>query len=257
VVTANKALLSTHWEELVTRAEHNRVSLGFEGSVAGGIPVIHTIRRGLVANRVRCVTGIINGTCNYILTRMARERKPFAEILADAQAHGFAEADPALDVDGIDAAQKLAILVDLCFDLALGPDAVTRSGITGVTPLDLAAAEELGYRMKLLSRAASEDGQVEAWVHPTLVPTSHPLAAVDGVFNAVYLEDDNLGASLYYGRGAGALPTGSAVVADLVSAARDILSGAVSRMPASGARIRSVERNSARPASRTASSTSA
>jgi homoserine dehydrogenase len=243
VVTANKALLATHWEELVTRAERNRVSLGFEGSVAGGIPVIHTIRRGLVANRVRCVTGIINGTCNYILTRMARERRPFGEILADAQAHGFAEADPALDVDGIDAAQKLAILVDLSFDLALGPDAVTRCGITGVTPLDLAAAEELGYRMKLLSRAASEEGQVEAWVHPTLVATSHPLAAVDGVFNAVYLEDDNLGASLYYGRGAGALPTGSAVVADLVSAARDILSGAVSRMPASGARIRSVERN--------------
>lgn len=248
VVTANKALLSTHWEELVAKAEARRVSLGFEGSVAGGIPLIHTIRRGLVANRVRRVTGIINGTCNYILTRMARERKPFAEVLADAQAHGFAEANPALDVEGIDAAQKLAILVDLCFDLTVGPDAVTRCGITGVTPLDLATAEELGYRVKLLCSAAGEGGEIEAWVHPALVPVSHPLAAVDGVFNAVYLEDDNLGSSLYFGRGAGALPTGSAIVADLVSAARDILSGAVSRMPASGARIRTPERGRLRPA---------
>jgi len=238
VVTANKALLSTHWEELVGRAEERRVSLAFEGSVGGGIPLIHTIRRGLVANRIRRVTGIINGTCNYILTRMARERRAFAEILADAQAHGFAEANPALDVDGIDAAQKLAILVDLCFDLTLGPDAITRSGISAVTPLDLATAEELGHRMKLLCSASSEDGQVEAWVHPALVPASHPLAAVDGVFNAVYLEDDNLGPSLYFGRGAGALPTGSAVVSDLVSVARDLLSGAVSRMPVGSARLR-------------------
>jgi homoserine dehydrogenase len=249
VVTANKALLSTHWEELVAKAEQRRVSLGFEGSVAGGIPLIHAIRRGLVANRVRRVTGIINGTCNYILTRMARERKAFAEILADAQAHGFAEANPALDVDGIDAAQKLAILVDLCFDLTVGPDAIARTGITEVTPLDLATAEELGYRMKLLcSASGGDDGQVEAWVHPALVPLSHPLASVEGVFNAVYLEDDNLGPSLYFGRGAGALPTGSAVVADLVSAARDILSGAVSRMPASGARIRGGERGRLRAA---------
>ena len=238
VVTANKALLATHWDELVTTAEERRISFGFEGSVAGGIPIIHTIRRGLVSNRIRRVSGIINGTCNYILTRMGRERKPFAEILADAQAHGFAEADPALDVDGIDAAQKLAILVNLCFDLSIGSDAITRCGIRSVTPIDLSAAEELGYRMKLLCSATGESGRVEAWVHPTLVPLAHPLASVEGVFNAVYLEDDNLGPSLYLGRGAGALPTGSAVVADLVSAARDILSGAVSRMPASGARMR-------------------
>ncbi len=247
VVTANKALLATHWEELVTTAEEKRCSFGFEGSVGGGIPIIHTIRRGLVSNRIRRVTGIINGTCNYILTRMSRERKPFAEVLAEAQAHGFAEADPALDVEGIDAAQKLAILVNLCFDLAIGPEAIARCGITGVTPIDLTTADELGYRMKLLCSAASEDGQVEAWVHPALVPTSHPLASVAGVFNAVYLEDDNLGPSLYSGRGAGALPPGSAVVADLVSAARDILSGAVSRMPASGARIRGQGQSRLRP----------
>jgi homoserine dehydrogenase len=248
VVTANKALLATHWEELVTRAEERRVSLGFEGSVAGGIPLIHAIRRGLVANRIRRVTGIINGTCNYILTRMAREQRPFPEILADAQAHGYAEADPALDVDGIDAAQKLAILADLCFDASLAPGDIPRCGITAVTPLDLSAAEELGYRMKLLCSATGEDGQVEAWVHPALVPVDHPLAAVDGVFNAVYLEDDNLGPSLYFGRGAGGLPTGSAVIADLVSAARDILSGAVARMPASGVRLRGGATSRLRPA---------
>jgi homoserine dehydrogenase len=247
VVTANKALLSTHWEEIVARAEERRVSLYFEGAVAGGIPLIHAIRRGLVANRIQRVTGIINGTCNYILTRMAREKRPFPEILADAQAHGYAEANPALDVEGIDAAQKLAILADLCFDASLGPDAVARCGITAVTPLDLAAAAELGYRMKLICSAASEEGQVEAWVHPALVPMDHPLAAVDGVFNAVYVEDDNLGPSLYFGRGAGALPTGGAVVADLVSVGRDILSGAVSRMPASGARIRRREPSRVRP----------
>ena len=241
VVTANKALLATHWDELVTRAEDRRVSFGFEASVAGGIPLIFAIRRGLVANRIRRVTGIINGTCNYILTRMAREQKPFAEVLADAQAQGYAEANPALDVDGIDAAQKLAILVDLCFDFTLRPEDISRCGITAITPLDLATAAELGYRMKLLCSASGEDGQVEAWVHPALVPVSHPLASVAGVFNAVYLEDDNLGPSLYFGRGAGALPTGSAIVADLVSAGRDILSGAISRMPASGARIRGQE----------------
>jgi homoserine dehydrogenase len=239
VVTANKALLAKHWDEIAGKAEQKRVSLGFEASVAGGIPLIHAIRQGLVANRIERATGIINGTCNYILTRMAQEHKPFKEILADAQALGFAEANPALDVDGIDAAQKLAILVNLCFDLTVSPDEIARCGITGVTPLDLTTASSLGYRIKLLASAAFRDGAVEAWVHPALVPASHPLASVAGVFNAVYLEDDNLGPSLYFGRGAGALPTGGAVVADLVSCARDILSGAVSRMPTSGARIRS------------------
>jgi homoserine dehydrogenase len=241
VVTANKALLAKHWTEITRKAEEKQVTLGFEASVAGGIPLINAIRRGLVANRIQRVTGIINGTCNYILTRMAREQKPFKEILAEAQALGFAEANPALDVEGIDAAQKLAILVNLCFDMTVSPDEIAREGITGVTPLDQVTAANLGYRIKLLASAASHDGAVEAWVHPALVPASHPLASVDGVFNAVYLEDDNLGPSLYFGRGAGAHPTGGAVIADLVSCARDILSGAVSRMPASGARIRHEE----------------
>ena len=247
VVTANKALLSTHWDEIAGKAEQKQVSLGFEASVAGGIPLIHAIRQGLVANRIQRVTGIINGTCNYILTRMAREQKPFREILADAQALGFAEANPELDVEGIDAAQKLAILVNLCFDLGVSPDDIARCGITGVTPLDLDDREhprlpDQAPRLGLRATTAA----IEAWVHPALVPASHPLASVSGVFNAVYLEDDNLGPSLYFGRGAGALPTGGAVVADLVSCARDLLSGAVSRMPASGARIRSGEGSSLR-----------
>jgi homoserine dehydrogenase len=248
VVTANKALLAAHWAELVQKAEEKRINFGFEASVGGGIPIIHTIRRGLVGNEIHRVTGIINGTCNYILTRMAREQKPFAEILADAQKNGFAEANPALDVDGIDAAQKLTVLVNLCFGLAIDWNAITRGGIREVTPLDLTTASELGYRMKLLASTVNQDGKVEAWVHPALVPVSHPLAAVNGVFNALYLEDDNLGPSLYFGRGAGALPTGSAIVGDLVSAARDILSGAVSRMPPGGTRVRSQQAAALRPA---------
>jgi homoserine dehydrogenase len=248
VVTANKALLATHWTEIMTKAEEKQINFGFEASVGGGIPIIATIRRGLVGNQVHRVTGIINGTCNYILTRMAREQKPFAEILADAQKNGFAEANPALDVDGIDAAQKLTVLVNLCFGLSIGPDAITRGGIREVTPLDLSTAAELGYRMKLLASTVDHEGKVEAWVHPALVPLSHPLASVNGVFNALYLEDDNLGPSLYFGRGAGALPTGSAIVGDIVSAARDILSGAVSRMPPGGARIRGQETAQLHPA---------
>ncbi len=231
VVTANKALLSAHWSELVSKADEIGVTLGFEGSVAGGIPLIRAIKVGLVANRIQSVTGIINGTCNYILTRMHREGRPFTEILSEAQALGYAEADPALDVNGVDAAQKLAVLVNLCFNAPVSHEDILYKGITEIRPLDLEMAEEFGYRVKLLASAAESQNEVEAWVHPALVPQGHPLAMVDGVFNAVYIEDDNLGPSLYYGRGAGDLPTGSAVVADIVSCARDILSGAVARLP--------------------------
>ncbi|UCF30677.1 MAG: homoserine dehydrogenase [bacterium] len=236
VVTANKALLSTHWSELVSKADDRGVTLGFEGSVAGGIPLIRAIKVGLVANRIRSVTGIINGTCNYILTRMHREGRPFPEILGEAQAMGYAEADPALDVEGVDAAQKLAVLVNLCFNSPVSHADILHRGITEITPLDLEMAEEFGFRVKLLASATQVEDEVEAWVYPALVPEGHPLATVDGVFNAVYIEDDNLGPSLYYGRGAGDLPTGSAVVADIVSCARDILSGAVARLPVGGQR---------------------
>ncbi|MDF1536573.1 MAG: homoserine dehydrogenase [bacterium] len=237
VITANKALLSEHWQELVERAEEKGVSLLYEGSVAGGIPLVRTIKAGLVANRIRSVTGIINGTCNYILSRMSAEKCPYGEILAEAMEMGYAEADPAMDVDGIDAAQKLSILVNLCFNTPVSWKDLPCQGITGVTPLDLEMAEEFGYRVKLLASAKMKGGSLEAWVHPALVPEGHPLAPVDNVFNAVYIEDDNMGPSLYYGRGAGALPTGSAVVADIVSCARDLLSGAVGRVPVGGSRL--------------------
>jgi homoserine dehydrogenase len=238
VVTANKALLSEHWQELVEKAEEKGVSLLYEGSVAGGIPLIRAIKVGLVANRIRSVTGIINGTCNYVLSRMSAEKLPFGEALAMAQEMGYAEADPAMDVEGIDAAQKLSILVNLCFDVPVSYLDLPFQGITELTPMDLEMAEEFGYRVKLLASARNTQGKVQAWVHPALVPEKHPLAAVDNVYNAVYIEDDNLGPSLYYGRGAGDLPTGSAVVADIVSCSRDILSGAVGRVPVGGSRQR-------------------
>jgi homoserine dehydrogenase len=234
VVTANKALLSEHWQELVEKAEESGVSLLYEGSVAGGIPLIRAIKVGLVANRIHAVTGIINGTCNYILTRMSREKRPYEEVLAEAMEMGYAEADPAMDVDGIDSAQKLSILVNLCFNTPISYKELPYQGITDVTTMDLEMAEEFGYTVKLLASANNRNGSVEAWVHPALVPEGHPLAPVDNVFNAVYIEDDNLGSSLYYGRGAGDLPTGSAVVADIISCARDILSGAVGRVPVGG-----------------------
>jgi len=236
VVTANKALLSMHWQELVEKAEKKGVCLLYEGSVAGGIPIIRAIKVGLVANQINSVTGIINGTCNYILSRMSSEKLAFDEILAVAQEKGYAEADPAMDVEGIDAAQKLSILVNLCFDVPVSYQDLPYQGITELTPMDLEMAEEFGYRVKLLASARNTDGKVEAWVHPALVPKNHPLAAVDDVYNAVYIEDDNLGPSLYYGRGAGDLPTGSAVVADIVSCSRDILAGAVGRVPVGGSR---------------------
>lgn len=234
VVTANKALLSAHWSELAGKADERGVSFGFEGSVGGGIPLIRAIKLGLVANRIRSVTGIINGTCNYILTRMHREAKAFEEVLEEAQARGFAEADPALDVEGVDAAQKLAVLINLCFNAPVSHEDILHRGITELTPADLEMAVEFGFRVKLLASATHVGDKVEAWVSPALVPDWHPLATVDGVFNAVYIQDDNVGPSLYYGRGAGDLPTGSAVVSDIVSCARDILSGAVGRVPVGG-----------------------
>lgn len=234
VITANKALLSTHWAELVQSAAECGVSLLFEGSVAGGIPLIRTIKVDLVGNRIRSVTGIINGTCNYILSSMQAQGRSFGDVLAEAQEKGYAEADPAMDIEGTDAAQKLSILVNLCFNVPITYSDLPYQGIGMLMPLDLEMADEFGYSVKLLASAKRVDGQVEAWVHPSLVPRSHPLAFVDGVYNAVYIEDDNLGSSLYYGRGAGALPTGSAVVADIVSVARDMLSGAEGRVPVSG-----------------------
>ncbi|UCF88041.1 MAG: homoserine dehydrogenase, partial [bacterium] len=184
VVTANKALLSEHWQELVEKAEEKGVCLLYEGSVGGGIPLIRTIKVGLVANRIRAVTGIINGTCNYILSRMSREKLSFDQVLPMAKEMGYAEADPAMDVEGVDAAQKLSILVNLCFKVPVSYRDLPYQGITQITPMDLEMAEEFGYRVKLLASAREADGAVQAWVHPALVPEGHPLAAVENVYNA-------------------------------------------------------------------------
>ncbi len=221
VVTANKALLAVHGAELAATAERVGVTLAFEAAVAGGIPAIKALREGLAANRIARIAGILNGTCNYILTVMRERGREFAEVLAEAQKLGYAEADPSFDVDGIDAAHKLAILAALAFGRPVEFDAVHVEGIRRVSALDIAFAGELGYRIKLLGIARQTEGGIEARVHPCMVPQASPIARVDGVFNAVVAEGDFVGRVMLEGRGAGAGPTASAVVADLIDIARD------------------------------------
>jgi homoserine dehydrogenase len=221
VVTANKAMLAVHGASLAAAAEQRGVPLAFEAAVAGGIPVIKALREGLAANRIQRIAGILNGTCNYILTQMRERGREFAEVLADAQKLGYAEADPSFDIDGIDAAHKLAILAALAFGRPVAFDAVHVEGIRNVSALDIAFAGELGYRIKLLGIARQTDGGIEARVHPCMVPGSAPIARVDGVFNAVVAEGDFVGRVMLEGRGAGAGPTASAVVADLIDIARN------------------------------------
>jgi homoserine dehydrogenase len=201
-------------------AEAPGASLGFEAAVAGGIPIIKTLREGLAANRVRRIAGILNGTCNFILTNMRERGREFADVLADAQKLGYAEADPSFDIDGVDAAHKLAILAALAFGRAVEFDAVYVEGIRQVSALDIAFAKELGYRIKLLGIARRTETGVEQRVHPCMVPENSPLARVDGVYNAVVAEGDFVGRVMLEGRGAGAGPTASAVVADLIDVAR-------------------------------------
>ena len=220
VVTANKALMAVHGAELAALAERAGVALAFEAAVAGGIPVIKALREGLAANRISRVAGILNGTCNYILTVMQERGREFAEVLADAQRLGYAEADPAFDIDGIDAGHKLAILAALAFGRPVEFAAVHVEGIRGVSSLDIAFARELGYRIKLLGIARRTEAGISARVHPCMVPHAAPIARVDGVFNAVVAEGDFVGRVMLEGRGAGAGPTASAVVADLIDVAR-------------------------------------
>jgi len=232
VVTANKALLAVHGAELANAAERAGVALGFEAAVAGGIPVIKALREGLSGNRISRVMGILNGTCNYILTVMRERQREFSDVLADAQKLGYAEADPSFDVDGIDAAHKLAILAALAFGRPVAFDAVYVEGIRRVSALDIAFATELGYRIKLLGIARQAEAGIEARVHPCMVPETAPIARVDGVFNAVVAEGDFVGRVMLEGRGAGAGPTASAVVADLIDIARNRITpvwGAASR----------------------------
>jgi homoserine dehydrogenase len=221
VVTANKALLAIHGAELAELAAAKGAPLAFEAAVAGGIPVIKALREGLAANRIGRVAGILNGTCNYILSTMRGQRRDFAEVLAEAQRLGYAEADPAFDIDGVDAAHKLSILAALAFGRPVDFAAVHVEGIRDISALDIALAEELGYRIKLLGIASCEPGGgVSARVHPCMVPVSAPIATVDGVFNAVVAEGDFAGRLVLEGRGAGAGPTASAVAADLIDLAR-------------------------------------
>ncbi len=221
VVSANKALICAHGAEIFAAARRHGGHFLFEASVAGGIPLIKAVREGLVANRFPRIYGILNGTCNYILTQMRERGREFAEVLADAQKLGYAEADPSFDIDGIDAAHKLAILAALAFGRPVAFDAVYVEGIRRVSALDIAFATELGYRIKLLGIASHTEAGIETRVHPCMVPHSAPIARVDGVFNAVVAEGDFVGRVMLEGRGAGAGPTASAVVADLIDLARN------------------------------------
>lgn len=220
VVTANKALLARHGVALAAETERTGAALAFEAAVAGGIPIIKALREGLAANRIRRVAGILNGTCNFILTAMRERGREFADVLAEAQRLGYAEADPSFDIDGVDAAHKLAILAALAFGRAVNFADVHVEGIRNITSLDIAFATELGYRIKLLGIARRTEAGVESRVHPCLVPQNAPLARVDGVYNAVVAEGDFVGRIMLEGRGAGAGPTASAVVADLIDLAR-------------------------------------
>jgi len=222
VVTANKALIARHGIALARAAEAANVSLAYEAAVAGGIPIIKALREGLAGNRIERIHGILNGTCNYILTTMRETGRGFDEILADAQALGYAEADPSFDIDGIDAAHKLSILTSVAFGREIDFDGVHIEGIRHVSAEDIAFAEELGYRIKLLGIARRAEQGIEQRVHPCMVRLSAPVAHVEGVFNAVVADGDFVGATVYEGRGAGAGPTASAVVADLVDIARGV-----------------------------------
>jgi len=234
VVTANKALLALHGAEIFDAAAAAGVDVAFEASVAGGIPILRSVREGLVANRIESVHGIMNGTTNYVLTEMERTCEDQAVVVKRAQELGYAEADPSFDLDGIDAAHKLTLLAAMAFGARLTFKDVPTEGIRGLAPVDFEAAEEFGYRIKLLAIAKSHtDGdevRIEARVHPTLIPRSSLLANVDGAMNAVAVTGDAVGPTLFYGAGAGELPTASAVVADLVEIAREIRRGGAGRV---------------------------
>jgi len=238
VVTANKALLAVHGEELFQAAARAKVDIGFEASVGGGIPIVRALTEGLAANRILSLYGIVNGTSNYILTRMTEAGRPFDEVLAEAQKAGYAEADPAFDIAGTDAAHKLAILINLAFGTPVNFKDVYVEGITGIAPMDIAYATEFGYTIKLLAIAKRHEGatgrdgaEVEARVHPTMIANDAPIARVGGVYNAIQVTGDAVGDIMLYGRGAGSLPTASAVVSDVIDMARNILAGSVGRVP--------------------------
>lgn len=231
VVTANKALLSEHGAEIFAAAARKNVEVGFEASVGGGIPVIKALKEGLVANKIESIMGIMNGTGNYILTQMTDYGTPFSEVLRDAQEKGYAEADPTYDVEGIDTAHKLVILMTMAYGMQMRLEDVSCEGITAIEPIDIEFAREFGYRIKLLAISRNHGDNVEARVHPTLVPEKHLLASINGAYNAIHFTGDMVEDVLLYGKGAGMMPTGSAVVADIVDIARNIDRQAINRVP--------------------------
>ncbi|HSQ77463.1 MAG TPA: homoserine dehydrogenase [Nitrospirota bacterium] len=238
VVTANKALLAVHGEEIYSAAEKAGVTVGYEASVAGGIPILAAVRNGLAANNIKSIYGIVNGTCNYILTLMTSAGRKFDEVLKEAQAKGYAEADPTFDIEGIDSAHKLAVLTMLAFGTPVKFDDIYTEGISKITPLDIDFAKDLGYKIKLLAITKMVNGEIEARVHPTMLPETYPIATVDGVFNALSVVGDAVGSTMFYGRGAGDMPTGSAVVSDIIDIGRDILAGCTDRSPVTAFRER-------------------
>src|SRR5512146_967513 len=231
VVTANKALLALHGEEIFAAASRKGVDIGFEASVGGGIPVIHAVKEGLAANAIESIYGIINGTSNYILSRMTNEGKGFDETLVEAQRSGYAEADPTFDIAGTDSAHKLAILANLAFGTPINFKDLYTEGITHITEHDITYAREFGYTIKLLGIAKLVESEVEARVHPTMLPGDSPLAKIEGVYNAIQLVGDTVGDVVLVGRGAGDLAAGSAVVSDIIAGARNLLKGGSGRVP--------------------------
>lgn len=223
VVTANKDMIALHGKELFEIAEANNTNLLFEASVAGGIPIIRPLKQCLAANRIQQIIGIINGTTNYMLTQMTAQGRDFDEVLKEAQAKGYAEADPTSDIEGYDAARKLAILASIAFNSRVTINDVYVQGITEITATDIAYASELNYVIKLLGIAKETAEGIEVRVHPALIPASHPLASVNDVFNAIFVKGDAVGDTMFYGRGAGEMPTASAVVADIMDASHAIL----------------------------------
>ena len=232
VVTANKALIAKHGDEIFAAVEDQQVSIGFEAAVAGAIPIIRLIREAFVANRIITIEGIVNGTANYILSKMSDEQCDFDVALKEAQEKGFAEADPTFDIEGIDSAHKISILTRLAYGTPVNCDDITVQGISGITIDDIECAREFGYRIKLLAISKFNGKSVDIRVHPAMIPQSHPMANVNGVLNAVRVCDNLMEENVLIGHGAGSLPTGSAVVADIVEIARDILAGTKDRVPA-------------------------
>lgn len=231
VVTANKALLALHGDEIFSAAEKKGVGIGFEASVGGAIPIIRSIKEGFVANRIRAIEGIMNGTANYILSKMTDGEHDFDTVLKEAQEKGYAEADPTFDIEGTDSAHKIAVLTRLAYGTPVNFDDIYVQGISRISPLDIKCAHEFGYRIKLLAISKFDGKTIDVRVHPTMIPESKPMANVNGVLNAIMVCDDLMEENVLVGHGAGSLPTGSAVVADIVEIARNILSGAKDRVP--------------------------